>query len=49
MNIYKESLGAIGNAKLDALWININPPGGSNVAHLHPGCFMSGTVYIQTQ
>jgi len=48
MNIYKDSLGAIGNVELDALWININPPGGSNVAHVHPGCFLSGTVYIQT-
>jgi len=48
MNSYKDSLGAIGNAEIDSLWININPPGGNNVAHIHPGCFMSGTVYIQT-
>ena len=48
MNIYKESVGAIGNVELDALWININPPGGNNVAHIHSNSFMSGTVYIQT-
>ena len=48
LNIYKKLIGVIGNVKLDKLWININPPGGSNVLHKHPGCLISGTVYIQT-
>jgi uncharacterized protein (TIGR02466 family) len=48
MNNYKNLIGAVGNVELDSLWININPPGGNNVAHVHPGTFMSGTAYIQT-
>lgn len=32
--------------KLDSLWINILPPGGSHSAHIHPHSVISGTTYV---
>ena len=32
---------------LDALWINILPPGGIHTGHIHPHSVISGTTYIQ--
>jgi uncharacterized protein (TIGR02466 family) len=33
---------------LDNFWININPTGGSNKPHTHPGSVFSGVLYLQT-
>ena len=33
---------------LDNFWININPTGGSNKPHSHPGAVFSGVLYLQT-
>tara|TARA_B100000902_G_scaffold281581_1_gene267509 strand:- start:751 stop:1347 length:597 start_codon:yes stop_codon:yes gene_type:complete len=33
---------------LDNFWININPTGGSNKPHTHPGCVFSGVLYLST-
>ena len=33
--------------KLANMWININPRGGSNGVHQHPGSFISGVYYVQ--
>lgn len=32
---------------LDALWINILPPGGIHTSHIHPHSVISGTTYVQ--
>ena len=32
--------------KLDSLWINILPEGGSHAAHIHPHSVISGTLYV---
>jgi uncharacterized protein (TIGR02466 family) len=31
--------------KIDSLWVNVTPPGGFNMAHIH-GCELSGAFYI---
>jgi uncharacterized protein (TIGR02466 family) len=33
--------------KVTTMWSIINPPGGSNMAHVHPGGLWSGVYYIQ--
>jgi len=33
---------------LDSLWANINPRGGYNLSHLHPGSDLSGVLFVQT-
>jgi len=48
MNKYADILNATGMSEITSMWININPPNGSNVAHIHPGAFMSGVMFIQT-
>jgi uncharacterized protein (TIGR02466 family) len=32
--------------KLDSIWINILPEGGSHAAHIHPQSVISGTLYV---
>ena len=34
--------------KIGTMWSIINPPGGSNRAHIHPNCNWSGVYYVQT-
>lgn len=34
------------NRVLQNMWININPKGGSNRLHNHPGAFVSGVYYV---
>ncbi|MBX3731568.1 MAG: 2OG-Fe(II) oxygenase family protein [Verrucomicrobiae bacterium] len=29
-------------------WANVHDRGGYNVVHVHPGCWLSGTVYLET-
>ena len=29
-------------------WVGLNPPGGENVVHVHPGSLVSGVVYVST-
>jgi len=29
------------------MWAIINPPGSSNLSHIHPGCIWSGVYYVQ--
>jgi uncharacterized protein (TIGR02466 family) len=33
--------------KLNALWINILPEGGTHASHIHPHSVISGTTYVQ--
>ena len=33
--------------KIGTMWSIINPPGGMNRAHIHPGCIWSGVYYVQ--
>jgi uncharacterized protein (TIGR02466 family) len=33
---------------LDNFWININPTGGTNKPHSHPGSVFSGVIYLKT-
>lgn len=33
---------------LDNFWININPIGGTNKPHSHPGSIFSGVIYLKT-
>ena len=33
--------------KIGTMWSIINPPGGANRSHIHPGCMWSGVYYIQ--
>ena len=37
-----------GEPVLGSMWANINPKGGSNVAHTHPNCMYSGAYYVKT-
>jgi uncharacterized protein (TIGR02466 family) len=37
-----------GEPVLGNMWANINPKGGSNVAHTHPNCLFSGVYYVKT-
>ena len=39
---YYESEPCLGN-----MWANINPPGGSNRAHIHPNSLWSGVYYVK--
>jgi len=32
---------------IGTMWSIINPPGGFNRAHIHPGCLWSGVYYVQ--
>ena len=32
---------------IGTMWSIINPPGGVNRAHIHPGCLWSGVYYVQ--
>ena len=42
-------LGYHGSYRLNigTMWSIVNPPGGSNRAHVHPGCIWSGVYYVQ--
>ena len=33
--------------RIGTMWSIINPPGGANRAHIHPGCLWSGVYYVQ--
>ena len=33
--------------EIGTMWSIINPPGGMNRAHIHPGCIWSGVYYVQ--
>ena len=33
--------------RIGTMWSIINPPGGLNRAHIHPGCIWSGVYYVQ--
>ena len=33
--------------KIGTMWSIVNPPGGLNRAHIHPGCIWSGVYYVQ--
>jgi len=33
---------------IGTMWSIINPPGSSNLAHIHPNCYWSGVYYVQT-
>ena len=33
--------------RIGTMWSIINPPGGMNRAHIHPGCIWSGVYYVQ--
>jgi len=33
--------------KPDSLWINVNPPGGYNHNHVHPGSLLSGVFWVK--
>ena len=33
--------------RIGTMWSIINPPGGLNRAHIHPGCLWSGVYYVQ--
>ncbi|MCA8902369.1 MAG: hypothetical protein KDA53_14095 [Hyphomonas sp.] len=33
--------------RLDAIWVNILPEGGSHSSHVHPGSVISGTYYVR--
>jgi uncharacterized protein (TIGR02466 family) len=33
--------------QVGTMWSVINPPGSSNLAHIHPGCIWSGVYYVQ--
>ncbi len=32
--------------KLDCIWVNILPPGGTHASHIHPHSVISGTTYV---
>jgi len=32
---------------IGTMWSIINPPGSSNMAHIHPNCYWSGVYYVQ--
>ena len=33
--------------RIGTMWAIVNPPGGANRAHIHPGCIWSGVYYVQ--
>lgn len=33
--------------RIGTMWSIVNPPGASNLAHVHPGCLWSGVYYVQ--
>ena len=33
--------------EIGTMWSIVNPPGGLNRAHIHPGCIWSGVYYVQ--
>ena len=33
--------------RIGTMWSIINPPGGANRTHIHPGCLWSGVYYVQ--
>jgi len=33
--------------QIGTMWSIINPPGSSNLSHIHPGCIWSGVYYVQ--
>ena len=33
--------------RIGTMWSIVNPPGGANRAHVHPGCIWSGVYYVQ--
>ena len=33
--------------RIGTMWSIVNPPGGLNRAHIHPGCIWSGVYYVQ--
>lgn len=35
------------NATFKNFWINVNPPGSYNYAHIHPGAQLSGIFYVK--
>lgn len=35
------------NLQIGTMWSVLNPPGGANRAHVHPGCLWSGAYYVQ--
>lgn len=35
-----------GRLTLDAIWVNVLPPGGYHTAHIHPHAVVSGTYYV---
>ena len=37
------------NLELQGFWININPPGGYNITHIHPKSVLSGVVYVSAE
>jgi uncharacterized protein (TIGR02466 family) len=50
-NISQNIISSISNNNpqmvIRSMWGNINPKGGMNFAHVHPGSWMSGVYYIQ--
>lgn len=34
--------------RVSSMWAIVNPPGGTNRAHIHPGCLWSGVYYLRT-
>lgn len=32
---------------ISSMWSIVNPPGASNLSHVHPGCLWSGVYYVQ--
>ena len=34
--------------RIGTMWSIVNPPGGSNRPHIHPGCIWSGVYYVQS-
>ena len=47
-NLFYESFDHAGELsfKISDCWININPTGGFNVSHTHPGCDYAGVFYV---
>ena len=42
-SLFKESL----TVKMNSLWINLNKPGDYNHSHNHPGCDLSGILWLK--
>lgn len=47
MQDYSNTLGLSGKTFLNNYWINVNYRNNFNVAHVHPGAFLSGVLYIK--